>query len=65
MIFFTSQQELAIWQPAWPTGESQHTLARSISIKDPKSIKTGIFKTAHTVQADNLSHCVGWVIWKM
>jgi hypothetical protein len=54
----TSQQELAIWQPAWPTVEIgvSKRLIGLVDSMDRGPVEGSASKPAHTVQADDFSH---------
>ena len=56
-ILLTSQQELAIWQPAWPTVRVDAVSTQILQVGSTTALRLERVKRENTVQAYDFSHC--------
>ena len=57
LTMLTSQHELAIWQPAWPTARVDEVSTQILQVGLTTALRLERVKRAHTVQAYDFSHC--------
>jgi hypothetical protein len=57
LMRLTSQQEFAIWQPAWPTTDSKDiSIKNEEEVGDARHWRCAPRQRIHTVDADDFSH---------
>lgn len=56
-VLLTSQQELAIWQPAWPTVRVDEVSTQILQAGSTTGLRLERVKRENTVQAYDFSHC--------
>ena len=57
LSMLTSQQELAIWQPAWPTVRVDEVSKQILQVGSTIALRLERVKREHTIQAYDFSHC--------